>query len=186
MFSSSQKLVYCIVDFNVIVNHSKKNSSTVSNHCRMASFSNHVKRCGLIDMGYNGPAFTWCNKRFTSMPTDEHLDRCFANAEWCNEFPNTVVLQPSNYVQWSCTNFNDIHTDDNKNQKNLNCWLFEDDYHDAARNNWITINDKPYHVRTILLAGTLKKWTKSKRPLKQQLDTIHKDRDLVQSVHTHL
>lgn len=26
-----------------------------------------------------------------SMPTYERLDRCFANVEWCNEFPNIVV-----------------------------------------------------------------------------------------------
>jgi hypothetical protein len=60
--SSPGKPVYCMGDFNDILDPLEKNSTVVSNHRCLASFANYVKRCGLIDMGYNGPAYTWCNK----------------------------------------------------------------------------------------------------------------------------
>jgi endonuclease/exonuclease/phosphatase family metal-dependent hydrolase len=50
-----------------------------------------VKQCGFIDMGYRGPAYTWCNKRFATVPTFQRLDRVLANAEWCLAFPGTTV-----------------------------------------------------------------------------------------------
>ncbi|PNT71164.1 hypothetical protein BRADI_2g23916v3, partial [Brachypodium distachyon] len=61
------------------------------NTSRMHCFNHFVKRCGLVDLGFNGPAYTWCNKRFTSKLVFERLDRCLANAGWCDRFPNTNV-----------------------------------------------------------------------------------------------
>lgn len=48
--STLGKHVYFMGDFNDILNPSEKKSNVVLDHHRMASFSNHVKRCGLIDM----------------------------------------------------------------------------------------------------------------------------------------
>lgn len=64
-------------DFNDILDPPEKNTNVVSNNHRMASFSNHVKQCGLTDMGYNGATFTWCNKHLTDMPIYTRFDRCF-------------------------------------------------------------------------------------------------------------
>jgi hypothetical protein len=30
----------------------------------MNAFCSHVKQCGLFDVGFSGPAYTWSNKRF--------------------------------------------------------------------------------------------------------------------------
>ena len=76
-------------DFSDILNSLEKNNSTSLNYHCMAY--NPVKPCGLIDMGYNCPTFTWCNECFTFAPTYGILDHCFANVEWCKEFPNTSV-----------------------------------------------------------------------------------------------
>lgn len=51
---------------------------------------NNINR--LFDLDYSGPAYTWTNKRFSSSPVFERLDRCLANAEWCTIFPNTNVF----------------------------------------------------------------------------------------------
>lgn len=187
--SSPGKPVYCMGDFNEILNPMEKDSYVLSNHHRMANFSIHVKRCGLIDMGYHGPAFTWCNKHFTSIPVYERLDRCFANAEWCNAFPNTTVYNlPIMYSDHapilSITKPNSMKS--KRSFKFENWWLLEEDFNEAARNNWIRTNEKPFHVRTNLLAGSLKKWSKGKRPLKKQLDSIHKDLETIQAAPPHL
>lgn len=36
-------------------------------------------------------AYTWCNKIFSLIPTFEGLDCWFGNAEWCANFPMTIV-----------------------------------------------------------------------------------------------
>lgn len=111
-------------------------------------------------MGYNCPFFTWCNKRFTSMPIYKCLDRCFANAEWCSVFPNTLVynlpIRHSDHAPILTISKPTI-VKTKRAFKFENWWLFEYDYHETAKHNWASTNDKPYHVRTYLLAGSLKK-----------------------------
>jgi hypothetical protein len=41
----------------------KKSGSSGIDCQRMNSFCAYVKQCGFIDLGYNGPAYTWTNKR---------------------------------------------------------------------------------------------------------------------------
>jgi len=48
---------------------------------RIKAFCAHVKQCGFIDLGYSGPAYTWTNKRFSTNPTYDRLDRCLGNAK---------------------------------------------------------------------------------------------------------
>jgi hypothetical protein len=47
----------------------------------MFAFRSFVKQCGLFDLGFNGPAYTWTNKRFATNPIFERLDRCLVNAD---------------------------------------------------------------------------------------------------------
>ena len=61
------------------------------NRSRMYGFRALVKQCGLFDLGFSGPAYTWTNKRFASKPTFERLDRCLVNAEWCAANPISNV-----------------------------------------------------------------------------------------------
>jgi hypothetical protein len=39
----------------------------------ISTFCAHVKQCDFIDLGYNGLAYTWTNKRFSSITTYERL-----------------------------------------------------------------------------------------------------------------
>jgi hypothetical protein len=79
-------------DLNDIMHPSEKHGPSSVDFNRMNHFCAHVKSCGLIDLGFNGPAYTWSNKRFSSIPTYERLDRCLANADWCRIFPTASVL----------------------------------------------------------------------------------------------
>jgi hypothetical protein len=64
----------CIGDMNEFLYHMDKNYSNV-NRSRMNAFWSLVKHCGFFDLGFSGPAYTWTNKRFSSKPTFERLDR---------------------------------------------------------------------------------------------------------------
>ncbi|PNT76038.1 hypothetical protein BRADI_1g43245v3 [Brachypodium distachyon] len=125
-------------------------SNMYANRYRMRSFNLIVKRCGLLDLGYNGPAYTWTNKRFTSHPIYRRLDHCLANSEWCASFPNTNVYNLpiilSDHAPILATT-GSIFKRPKLSFKFENWWLME-------RN--------------------LRKWCRKKEPLSQQLEGIEK------------
>ena len=49
----------------------------------MRDFQEVVRHCRLTDMGYQGPLFTWCNKREEGLICKK-LDRVLINEEWLN------------------------------------------------------------------------------------------------------
>lgn len=85
------KPMVCIGDLNDIMSDAETTSNNV-NRYRMRAINSYVKQCGLFDLGFSGPAYTWTNMRFSSTPIFERLDRCLANAEWCGLYPNTNVF----------------------------------------------------------------------------------------------
>ena len=44
-------------------------------------FNNFLNNCNLIDLGYNGPRFTWTNKRDNGLVM-KRLDKALANSQW--------------------------------------------------------------------------------------------------------
>jgi exonuclease III len=85
------KPIVCLGDLNNIMSDVDTTSTKV-NKSHMRAFNSYVKQCGLFDLGFSGPAYTWTNKHFSSAPVFERLDRGLANAEWCSLFPNTNVF----------------------------------------------------------------------------------------------
>src|ERR1041385_7122807 len=59
---------------------------------RMTAFRALVKNCGLFDLGYSGPAYTWRNNHHTATPIYQRLDRCLVNADWLALHPTSKVL----------------------------------------------------------------------------------------------
>jgi hypothetical protein len=78
-------------DMNDIMHPNEKSGPGRPDRRRINAFCDHVKQCGFIDLGYNGPTYTWTNKCFTTEPTFQCLDRCLANAKWCTAYPRTTV-----------------------------------------------------------------------------------------------
>ena len=71
----------CMGDLNELMHANEKLGPSCADVNRISAFCAYVKQCGFIDLGYNGPAYTWTNKRFSSVPTYERLDRCLGNAD---------------------------------------------------------------------------------------------------------
>uniref|UniRef100_A0ACD6AJP5 Uncharacterized protein n=1 Tax=Avena sativa TaxID=4498 RepID=A0ACD6AJP5_AVESA len=153
---------------NLMYDSDKSNANI--NRSRMQAFRSIVKNCGLFDLGFSGPAYTWSNKRFSSQPLYQRLDRCLVNREWCVQFQiSNVYNMPLIYC------FSDhapilMSTNGKENRpintfKFENWWLKESDFQDFAKESWSRSTTKSFSCRTKMLASDLKVWCRKKKPL---------------------
>jgi hypothetical protein len=164
-------------DLNNVMSVTEKLGPRPAN-CRLISnFCCLVKDSGFIDLGYNGPAYTWTNKRFDANPTYEHLDRFLANAEWFSNFPNTVVYHLPMLKSDHAPILAVLNSSRRRTVKPFrfeNWWLLTDDYEKVAKASCQKSSTKPFHVKTAYLAKDLKRWQKSKP---KNSDILHQIED---------
>lgn len=55
-------------------------------------FKECLDNCGMIDIGFSGPRFTWTIKREIQAHIQERIDRFFVNASWCLLYPDAKVV----------------------------------------------------------------------------------------------
>ena len=58
---------------------------------QMQAFRSALDDCGLLDLGFHGFPYTWCNNRDPPHTTWVRLDRAVANSEWLARFPRARV-----------------------------------------------------------------------------------------------
>ena len=58
----------------------------------MEGFKECLTDCSLIDLGFVGQHFTWCNGRIGEQCTLVRLDRIVVNEDWLNLFPEAKVF----------------------------------------------------------------------------------------------
>ncbi|KAL5545920.1 hypothetical protein UlMin_005607 [Ulmus minor] len=56
----------------------------------MSHFREALSYCGLADLGFRGPKFTW-NRGKEANLVQERLDRMLGNSGWLDLFPNSLV-----------------------------------------------------------------------------------------------
>jgi hypothetical protein len=90
VYVNSNLPMLCIGDMNDILYASDKSSPNI-NRRRVDAFHSAIKNCGLFDVSFSGPAYTWTNHHFTSNPLFQRLDRYLVNHDWCATYPITNV-----------------------------------------------------------------------------------------------
>lgn len=81
----------CCGDFNDLLQIRDKSGGLqvkTRNTSNLRYFTNYW---GLLDLGFNGPAYTWSNNQPSRFHIRERLDRAFSNAECTLLFPNAAV-----------------------------------------------------------------------------------------------
>ncbi|KAL0013396.1 hypothetical protein SO802_000465 [Lithocarpus litseifolius] len=58
---------------------------------RSLLFKDCLDKCNMVDMGFNGPKFTWTNRREINNLIQERIDRFFMNPSWCLLYPDAKV-----------------------------------------------------------------------------------------------
>lgn len=69
---------------------------------QMEDFRDCLNRCGLVDLGFFGKKFTWCNRRFGDSRTKLRLDRMVANEDWMRHFPKARVFHSAMSISDHC------------------------------------------------------------------------------------
>ena len=85
-----------IGDFNEIMSMSEKEGGSTRPRQQLASFVETINLCGLRDIGFVGPRFTWIYETRDGRQIRERLDRVLANVEWVNLFPRAKLHHLTN------------------------------------------------------------------------------------------
>ncbi|XP_035545422.1 uncharacterized protein LOC118348263 [Juglans regia] len=81
-----------IGDFNSILSQSEKfGGKSFAQSSTLKGLPLFMNRFGFVDIGFNGPKYTWSNKRAGFNLIKERLDRGIANLEWIELFPNAYI-----------------------------------------------------------------------------------------------
>ena len=79
-------------DFNEIIYSYEKAEGLERNGKQMTDFRDCLGRCGLLDLGYVGQCFTWCNGRYGDQRTKLRLDRMVAIEDWLKLYPELACI----------------------------------------------------------------------------------------------
>lgn len=91
LLNSYNSLWCCFGDFNAIMFPLIKECGLSLPDHEFWEFKNLINHCGLIDLGYSGPAYTWFNQRQTQFLIREKLNRAFADSRWRQKFPEANI-----------------------------------------------------------------------------------------------
>ncbi|GLT67469.1 hypothetical protein SLA2020_397770 [Shorea laevis] len=80
-----------IGDFNDITTQSEKFGGNPCPSYRIQTYTDCMSFCNLLDLGFNGPKFTWVNKRNSNHLIRERLDRAWGNPPWKINFPEATI-----------------------------------------------------------------------------------------------
>ncbi|KAL5709867.1 hypothetical protein ACHQM5_020501 [Ranunculus cassubicifolius] len=82
-------------DLNEIATQSERIGGNPYNPADNKYFSDFILNTGMIDLGFDGVPFTWCNNQFGNNGIHlqrQRLDRALASCDWRTLFPNARVV----------------------------------------------------------------------------------------------
>lgn len=84
-------------DFNQISATNEKFGGKLASLKGCLTFSKNIDKRGLQDLGFQGPTYTWSNRRYSNKHTliRERLDRFLCNDRWLDLYPNSKVYHLS-------------------------------------------------------------------------------------------
>lgn len=137
----------------------------------MRDFQEIASYCGLTDMGYQGPKFTWCNKREEGLICKK-LDRVLINERWLHSSRAYCVFEPGGCSDHLRCRIQLVVEETRKRKpfKFTNCIAKMPEFLPLMEENWRG-NEALFHSTTAMF-----KLTKQLKALKQPLRLLCKDK----------
>ena len=127
-------------DFNDMTSNDEKLGGLLVNRSRISAFRNCIDNCGLIDLGFHGPCFTWTNKSPVWQTTiKERWDRGLGNAEWLMLFPSAQIHHLPRVKSDHCPILLDTNPFERKPSKPFwfeQMWLTDPTFPSLIQNSW--------------------------------------------------
>ncbi|CAL1367787.1 unnamed protein product [Linum trigynum] len=147
-------------DFNAMSSPEDKHGGAPFNFARARPFTDCIDDCGLVDLGFSGPKFTWFTK---SSRLKERLDRSFCSLEWRQKFPGTMVfhlpkLKSDHRPILTCTTSIPPSHKPVRRFQFLAPWLAHDDFPSFFSSSWNLGFDFPSSLQ--VLSEKLAWWNK--------------------------
>ncbi|KAH0725234.1 hypothetical protein KY284_001099 [Solanum tuberosum] len=169
MHFSSMDIPWCTIgDFNVITSTDEKQGGRPYNMNKSFEFISVIAACGLLDLGYSGQHFTWCNQRSEENRVWKRLDRVMINDKWLQDMPQTTIAHLPSVFSDHCPLFMEMveRTDHpTKYFKFLHCWTDHEEFLSTVKSCWDREMDGnpmwKVHQKMKRLKGSLSSWSKS-------------------------
>ncbi|WMV45630.1 hypothetical protein MTR67_039015 [Solanum verrucosum] len=159
---------WCTVgDFNVITDIDEKFGGIPYNMRKSLEFIGVIEACGLMDLGFNGPKFTWSNQRGVNFRIWKRLDRAMVNDTWLQNMPHTSITHLPSVGSDHCPLLLEMKArPDNciKYFRFLNFWVEQPSFIETVSACWNRpVEGNPmwtFHQKIKRLASTLSAWSK--------------------------
>ncbi|KAH0765178.1 hypothetical protein KY285_001049 [Solanum tuberosum] len=159
---------WCTIgDFNVITSTEEKYGGIPYNMTKSLDFISIIEASGLVDIGYSGQHYTWCNQRAEEARVWKRLDRAMVNDKWLELMPQTTITHLPSVGSDHCPLLMEMEVRlENKFKyfKFLHCWTENENFLTTVKGCWQKkISGNPMwrlHQKMKLLASTLSTWSK--------------------------
>lgn len=140
-----------IGDVNEPLEEKDKRGGRLINRNLAAQLSKTIDNCKLIDMGFQGPQFTWSNGRKGKANIRERIDRAWYNTWWNQAFEGTYIKHltrvASDHHPLLLTEVPRGHTQEFKGFRFMEAWFLnpefpkevEEFWNEESRNRYQTI-----------------------------------------------
>ena len=190
---SDTRYPWCVIgDFNFISSSNEKLGGREYNITKSLEFINIIETCGLVDMGYNGQKFTWCNHRKDGARIWKRLDRGMINDQWLEKMPYSSITHIPSVGSDHCPllrEVRDINANIIRYFKFLNYWTDSDTFLASVEKCWKRkVVGNPmwiFHAKLKRLTKTLREWSKQEygdifEKVKQYEDEVKKaEQDMI-------
>ena len=150
--------ILIIGDFNEVLSPHERGSQNVSQE-GVADFSNFIQSVELMEILPSNGTFTWFHGSRKSK-----LDRCLANPEWVEKFPNLFVSLLNRTISDHCPLLLQSSSRNwgPKPFRFMNCWISHPSYLPLIRQSWEKASNLPVTEKLKLVKADLRDWNKTK------------------------
>jgi hypothetical protein len=160
-------------DFNEVLSHDEHVGPRDRSDAQIEQFKNCMDECGLVDVGFSGPMFTWSNKQEDEHLVRVRLDRAVVNGE-CQELfndctvENIVTTTSDHYAILIRLQSFGVPSNNRPVQTGFHyeaAWLRAPDYHETVKKAWEVAGDGPRSLQSTWsclhqVASSLQTWSR--------------------------